>query len=54
MNRKFYKFLAWACAFGVMIYLPIMSYRGITIPLTDKAIIIGIMGIMAQLQSMEK
>ena len=27
------------------IYLPIMSYREVVVPLTDKAIIIGILGI---------
>lgn len=35
----------WVSFVGIAIYLPIMRYRGEYIPLTDRAIIIGILGI---------
>jgi hypothetical protein len=53
---KLYKLLnrlaAWGCMVGICIYLPIMSYREIVVSLTDKAIIVGIMGIFFYLESM--
>lgn len=47
------RILAWCCMISISVYLPVMSYREITIPLTDRAIIIGIIGLFAYLVSKE-
>jgi len=36
---------AWLGFIGITIYLPIMSYRGIEVPLDTKAILVGVSGL---------
>jgi hypothetical protein len=54
MYKLLNRLAAWGCMVGICIYLPIMSYREIAVSLTDKAIIVGIMGIFFYLESMRE